>query len=59
VHESVTITRRTIWQAKCETCGESKELAEHTKREHFCFNCKVWVPYKEISYTGEDIRWKK
>lgn len=46
------LVKRTIWVAKCPKCGDQSELTEKTKRERFCQNCRIWIPYEEKSYTG-------
>jgi hypothetical protein len=45
-------TKRTIWIAKCPTCGEQMEQTEYKVKERFCSACNEWVPYEEQSYIG-------
>jgi len=49
------LVKRTIWIAKCPSCGDSAQKDENAPRERLCNQCKVWVPYVEASYTGPSL----
>ena len=49
------LIKRTLWVAKCPTCGESVERPDNPPRERRCMTCDVWVAFKEESFTGPDF----
>ncbi len=52
--EKIVMVKRTLYVAKCSNCGDSKEVDAHPPRERRC-TCGTWVPYEEISYTGQEL----
>jgi len=50
------LVKRTLWVAKCPSCGESVERTDNAPRERRCLKCEVWVPYAEESFTGPDFQ---
>lgn len=54
-HEVITMVKRTIYVAKCDTCKESVELVDRTAKERFCGKCNKWVPFVEESFTGPPL----
>jgi len=53
--EHIHLVKRTIFVAKCKTCGDSKEVDKDPPRERYCSECKVWIPYEEVSFTGPSL----
>jgi len=54
-----TLIKRTIYVAKCPTCGDSVERESNPPRERLCMNCNSWVAYKEESFIGPSLDGKK
>lgn len=52
--EKITYVKRTLWVARCPVCEFRKEDHQPRRREIMCPDCKVWVPFEAISYTGPE-----
>lgn len=50
------LVKRTIFVSVCPKCGERKEVTENPPKARFCGPCAEWVPYKEESYVGPEIK---
>jgi len=48
------LVKRTLWVSTCPTCGDRTERTEEGSKERMCMECKVWVPFEPVSYTGPD-----
>ena len=53
--EHINLVKRTIWIAKCPECGDRTERTSGAPKERMCMACRVWVPFKEESYTGPGL----
>lgn len=52
-----TLTKRTIWVAKCDSCDDQKEsVTDPPPKERLCIKCNKWIPYVEESYIGSDFK---
>jgi ribosomal protein L32 len=50
------LVKRIIWVSKCPKCGESVEKDKNPPRERLCMKCNIWVPYKEESFIGPELK---
>jgi hypothetical protein len=51
------IITRAIWVAKCPTCDFRiiDALEDKSRREVFCSNCKIWIPYIQDTWRGPEL----
>lgn len=56
MHEVITNIKRTVWISQCPECTDRVVKTESAPRERLCMNCNLWVPFKEESYTGPDLK---
>lgn len=47
------LIRRIAHQALCK-CGWKDIKTKNPPRETQCPDCKAWVPYEEVSWTGSE-----
>jgi hypothetical protein len=48
------LVKRTLHVAQCPTCEFRDEKDKNPPREILCPNCRHWIKYELISWTGED-----
>lgn len=53
------LVKRTIWIYQCPSCEFRVERVEAPPKSIFCDTCGVWVPRKEVSFTGHDLSGRK
>lgn len=47
--------KRTLYTAKCPTCGEDNSKVDNPPKERFCNTCRIWIPYKAESFVGPQL----